>query len=605
MCGIAGIYSSTVQTSEKEFQLALHTLKKRGPNAEGIYAYSKGFLGHTRLSILDTSEAANQPMLNETEDYVLVFNGEIFNFQELKKTKLHSFSIPFKTNSDTEVLLYLLIHFGTKSLNWLSGFFAFAFLQKSTNTLLLARDRYGKKPLFIYQKEEELFFASEMKALLALPMSREINLEALAMYFQLNYLPTDKCMLQDVRKVKPGHFVQIKNQKIEEGCYYKIHIQSDKYAIHKYEDAQKHVEKLLANSVQQRMISDVPLGAFLSGGIDSSVIVALASQYTDKLKTFTVGYKDNKLFDETYYANLVAQKYNTDHHVFYLSETEFKEEVFHVLDYLDEPFADSSCIPQFILSKYTKQHVTVALSGDGGDEVFAGYTKHAAEWMMRHNAPLSILAKLSAPLLRKLPASKNTKIGNITRQLVKLGNGAQLSNAERYIRWCSILDEENVCKLLSISVQQQLLVEKLIQDNWRYANPIQSNDFNEILLTDMQLILPGDMLYKVDMMSMANSLEVRCPLLDYKLVDFAFQLPSDFKIDRKFKKKIIQDTFRSYLPSELYNRPKMGFEIPLLQWFRKDFYNYIFENLLEERYIEQQGLFSFPEIQRIKEKTAV
>lgn len=602
MCGILGYISTKKICSQASFKTALDAMSLRGPDASGVFQENAILLGHRRLSIIDTSEGANQPIKDASNRYVLVFNGEIFNFQHLRETKLSGFDIPFRTHSDSEVLLYLLIHYGQSCLSWLSGFFAFAFYDTVSQTTLIARDRFGKKPLIYFQDEDQFIFGSEMKSILPLMPKRVINKESLFLFFQFNYIPPSRSILEGVHKLSPGHSLLIGPEGLEISAYYKINISDSNTTPVTYEDAKQQLHQLMQQSVQDRLISDVPLGAFLSGGIDSSVVVATAAKYTNQLRTFSIGYKDNPLFDESKYADLVAKKYNTDHEVFYLSERDYKEEILNVLDYLDEPFADSSCIPQYILCKKTKPKVTVALSGDGGDEVFAGYNKHRAEWMFRNNPLMALLAKSASPLLKRLPQNKNSKIGNITRKMVKLANGARLTDPERYIQWCSILGEKEVSPLFTTSFQNSIRQKLIRAEHQKYSSHIKSNDFNEILLSDMQLVLPGDMLYKVDMMSMANSLEVRSPFLDHRIVDFAFQLPASYKIDRQLNKRIVQDAFRNDLPAELYNRPKQGFEIPLLNWFREDLNSFIFDDLLNPVFIEEQGIFEYSAIQNIQSK---
>lgn len=602
MCGILGYISTKTTCNPVNFKMALDAMSLRGPDAVGIFQDQSILLGHRRLSIIDTSEGANQPIKDSGNRYVLVFNGEIFNFQQLRETKLSGFNISFSTHSDSEVLLYLLIHYGQSCLNWLSGFFAFAFYDTVSQTTLIARDRYGKKPLIYYQDDHQFIFGSEMKSIIPLMPVKTINKESLFLFFQFNYIPPRRNILEGVNKLSPGHSISIGPEGVAISSYYQIKLSNGTTAPVSYEDAKQQLHQLMHQSVQDRLISDVPLGAFLSGGIDSSVVVATAAKYTDQLRTFSIGYKDNPLFDESKYANLVAKKYNTDHEVFYLSERDYKEEILNVLDYLDEPFADSSCIPQYILCKKTKPKVTVALSGDGGDEVFAGYNKHRAEWMFRNNPLMAFVAKAASPILKQLPQNKNSKIGNLTRKMVKLANGARLSDPERYIQWCSILGGTEVKSLFRSSFLDNIREQLIQAEHHFYSSNIKSQDFNEILLSDMQLVLPGDMLYKVDMMSMANSLEVRSPFLDYRIVDFAFQLPASYKIDHQLNKRIVQDTFRNDLPAELYNRSKQGFEIPLLKWFREDLNSFIFKELLNPVFIEEQGLFDYRAIQNIQSK---
>jgi asparagine synthase (glutamine-hydrolysing) len=348
------------------------------------------------------------------------------------------------------------------------------------------------------------------------------------------------------------------------------------------------------------MISDVPLGSFLSGGIDSSVIVALAARHTEKLKTFSVGYKDNPFFDETFYANLVAKKYKTEHTVFALTTNDFLQFVYNVLDYIDEPFADSSAIPEFILSYYTKQHVTVALSGDGGDEVFAGYNKHAAEWRVRKGGLLNTAVKMGRPLWSVLPKSRNNKLTNKFRQLDRFAKGSRLSAAERYWKWAAFLDAGEAISLIHPNLRQGMNTSFLQKVEQSFSDHIKGEDFNETLLADMNLVLVSDMLVKVDLMSMANSLEIRSPFLDKEVVEFAFGLPASYKIDRHLKKKIVQDAFRPYLPDELYNRPKKGFEIPMLNWLRKELWDLIDNDLLSASFVEAQGIFDMAAVTKLK-----
>jgi len=598
MCGITGIYTFNRQAIDKLSRVAQATqqLLRRGPDAGSHFSDGVAALGHRRLSIIDTSASAIQPMADHSGRYLIIFNGEIFNYRELSAQYLQQTWQQCggpRTHSDTEVLLYLLITHGPQCLQWLSGFFAFAFYDREQHTLLLARDRYGKKPLLYYADADYFAFASEMKALLAYGIPREINFTTLHQYLALNYIPQPQSMLKGVAKLQPGHYLTLGAGGIQEyKAWYRLQPHPEQYGSYTYEAAQQRLVQLADAAVQERMISDVPLGAFLSGGIDSSVIVALASRYTDRLHTFSVGYKDNAFFDETKYAQLVARKYRTEHTVFSLSNGDFLEHVHDVLDYLDEPFADSSAIPVYILSKYTRQHVTVALSGDGGDEVFAGYNKHEAEWRARQRSPANSLVKAGLPLWQLLPRSRSNRLTNVIRQLHRFATGAGMTAPERYWRWASFLSPQQVNGLLSPAAGNKVDAPYMQQQKDTLLAALRGDDFNEVLLTDMHLVLLSDMLVKVDLMSMANSLEVRSPLLDHKVVDFAFGLPAGYKIDGRMKKKILQDAFRSMLPAEIYNRPKHGFEIPLLGWFRKELWSMINGDLLRKDFVAAQGIFN-------------
>jgi asparagine synthase (glutamine-hydrolysing) len=608
MCGITGYYAYNEKSGSNITKISRSTqkLELRGPDCGNIYNDVNIALGHRRLSIIDVSDNASQPMTDVTGRYTIVFNGEIFNYKELSERHLPStwqrISGP-RTSSDTEVLLYLLIEHGVKALGWLSGFFALALYDKETGKLLLARDRYGKKPLLYYMGNGFIAFASEMKALLEYDIPKEIDYTAASLYFQLNYIPQPQSILKGVAKLRPAHYISFSAKGLEDYApYYTLQTHPESYNKLSYAQAKDELVNRLDASVQERMISDVPLGAFLSGGVDSSVIVALASKYTSQLNTFSIGYKDNSFFDETKYAQAVAKRYKTNHTVFSLGNNDFLEHVYNVLDYLDEPFADSSAIPVYILSKHTRKHVTVALSGDGGDEVFAGYNKHAAEWKMRQTSLANKLVKAGMPVWSALPRSRNSKVTNLFRQLHRFAEGAELPVKERYWRWASFITEKEASYLFQPEIVADIDSALLSQEKQFLLSSIKTDDFNEILLADMNLVLTGDMLVKVDMMSMANSLEVRSPFLNYKVVDFAFSLPAEYKIDGKMKKRILQDAFRPMLPAEIYNRPKHGFEIPLLDWFRKELWGLINDDLLNKDFIQQQGIFNVKATENLKDK---
>ena len=603
MCGITGIFAFNQIGAFYMINLgkSVEKLSRRGPDGRGSYIEDFLALGHRRLSIIDTSSSGSQPMKDEAERYVIVFNGEIFNFKDLRKN-LEQKGVSFKSECDTEVLLKLYIHEGKKCLEKLIGFFAFAIYDKERKELFIARDRMGIKPLLYYYDEDKFVFASEMKSLLAYNIPREIDYTSLYQYLQLNYIPWPASMIKNVRKLKPGNYLLIRGAKVDEGTYYNVSFDRAKVSrnVFDYEEQQAKLISLMDESVKLRLIADVPLGAFLSGGIDSSVIVALASRHTDKLNTFSIGYRDEPFFDETAYAELVAKKYNTNHTVFSLSNDDLFANLFEALDYIDEPFADSSALAVYILSKNTSKKVKVALSGDGADEIFSGYNKHLGDFRIRQEGLLIEFITWIKPLLGILPKSRNSAISNKVRQLYKLAEGAGLNNKERYWRWCSFAGEDEVLNLLSGKAKEYLVngeYESRKKNILKHFTP--NGDLNEVLRSDVDLVLPNDMLFKVDMMSMANGLEVRVPFLDHRVVDFAFSLPLNFKIDAKMKKKIVQDAFREILPVELYNRPKHGFEVPLLKWMRRELRSWI-DEMLDEKLIMEQGIFNMEEIKKIK-----
>jgi asparagine synthase (glutamine-hydrolysing) len=597
MCGIAGVISfkKPVEDFKHNMEKAILQLGKRGPDSKGIFLHNKVLLGHTRLSVIDTSNAANQPFTDETGNYTIVFNGEFYNYREERKI-LESLGVKFFTSSDTEVLLKIYIHYGIDAFCRINGCFAFAIYDKPKEKLFVVRDRFGINPVCYYSDNEKFIFGSEIKALVALGIPKKIDNDSLRMFFNLNYIPSPWSIYENTFKLEPGSYLEISNNLISKKAYYSINYSAPGSFLGDYESAKAELEILLDRAVQRRLVSDVPLGAFLSGGIDSSVITALASRHTDKLKTFSIGYTDEPFFDETHYAELVAQKFKTNHKTFKIGNGELYSELFNFLDYIDEPFADSSGLAVYLLSKKTREHVTVALSGDGADELFAGYHKHKAHYLASKDNFLNYLFKFSAPVFSILPSSRNSGLSNKIRQAKRYSSGINLNEKERYWRWCCIMSDKQSLNLTINKGYKDFDLRK----SQILSEIDKKNDLNKILLSDVKLLLPGDMLTKTDMFSMANSLEVRTPFLDHELVNFAFTLPVSYKINSTMKKRILQDSFKNILPPELYNRPKHGFEVPLLKWLRTDLQPIINNDLLNNEFIKTQNLFNPEVIEKLK-----
>ncbi len=600
MCGIAGIFAFNETGREyfKNIDSAVNTLKQRGPDKQQAIESGNVCLGHARLSIIDLSDAASQPMTDITKRYTIVFNGEIYNFKEHREYLVKK-GLPLRTNSDTEVLLYLYIIEGPKFIKKLNGFFAFAIHDNRENTLFIARDRMGIKPLLFYRDRNKLLFASEMKALIELGIPKKIDQTSVSQYFQFNYIPSPNTIFEEVKKLAPGHSIFIQNGQAKEETYYSIPYNRSNLTHVSYDDSKIQLQKLIEQSVKDRLIADVPLGAFLSGGIDSSIIVAEASKHTSQLNTFSIGFKDEPYFDETHYAKLVADKFKTNHEAFQLTNDDLYANLHGVLDYIDEPFADSSALPVNILSMYTKKHATVALSGDGADELFSGYNKHSAHYHAMNQGGKSALIKMGLPLWKSLPKSRNGKLSNLTRQLEKYSKGLKLNEKERYWHWATLQNESDANQLLRYSI---LLNQLKVRKTEILKHLLHIQTINDVLYTDMQLVLVSDMLHKVDSMSMANSLEVRTPFLDHNLVNFVFTLPEEYKINSKMKKRILQDTYKNVLPKELYQRPKQGFEVPLLKWFRTELKDEINTKYLNPDFIESQRVFNPKTIETMKKQ---
>lgn len=603
MCGIAGAYSFKDKKAEQKWlQHAAASLSRRGPDNQNFVTVGRASLVHARLSVIDTSEQANQPIYDATGRYAIIFNGEIFNYQDIRN-ELQQKGIQFRTQSDTEVLLYAYIHYGKDCLHRLNGFFAFAIYDKETENLFIACDRFGIKPLYYFQDEDYFFFGSELKAILHFPVPKAINWSSVSLYFQLNYIPGKHSIFKNIERLEPGCYVEIKDKVSTVGRWYTIPynaLQAEQNQL-SYNEQKKQFIELMDDSVRLRLISDVPLGAFLSGGIDSSVVTAMAVRHTPHLNTFSIGFEGNGFFDETPYANLVAKHFKTNHTVFKLKNDDLFQSLHELLDYTDEPFADSSALLVNILSKFTRQQVTVALSGDGGDELFAGYNKHYGEWQTRSGSWQANMIHLLQPVWERLPKSRSGKLGNKIRQLERFAAGMDMSPAERWWRWCCINDVEYTDRLLKDKVDAAMT--GIIETRQQFSSAVDfDGTLNDCLLADVGMELPFDMLVKVDRMSMRNSLEVRVPFLDYRIVEFAFSLPVSSKINGQMKKKIVQDAFREILPNELYNRPKKGFEVPLLQWFRTDLKDKILNDWLADEYIQSQGVFNPSMIRELKQR---
>lgn len=605
MCGITGIFAFNLVGKFNKIHITAATmsLEKRGPDFQDIYIDEWVGLGHRRLSVIDTSEKANQPMWDSSGRYCIVFNGEIFNYRELRRT-LEAKGMVFRSESDTEVLLQAYILDQEACLEKLNGFFAFCIYDKHNQSFFLARDRFGVKPLLYLFDEDKFIFASEMKSMLRYGIDKALDYTSLVTYLQLNYIPAPDSILTNVKKLLPGHYLKIESRRISVQRWYTIPREKTEHAgTSSYDAAKARFASLLETAVQRRLVADVPLGAFLSGGVDSSVITGLASRHKPDIQTFSIGFKDAPFFDETAYAREVSKHFNTHHTVFSLTNKDLFAHLNDVLQYTDEPFADSSAINVYILSKETRKHATVALSGDGADELLGGYNKHEAFYRMLNPGWQETAIALAGPLWKRLPRSRNNSLANGVRQALRFAEGFKLTPAARYWRWATFTDLDEARSLLAPVVIERFVVDTFEQRKQEMLTNIYSgNSMDNILRTDIELVLANDMLVKVDLMSMANGLEVRSPFLDYEVVEFACSLPDDFKITKGRRKRILQDAFRDMLPARLYNRPKKGFEVPMLGWLRHELRERIEDDLLSKRHIEEQGLFNYPEVHRLKKK---
>lgn len=587
MCGITGYYCFNEACQYiNEFNSSVEFLNHRGPDHHGGKINDYAALGHTRLSIIDLSDEASQPMLSEDENFAISFNGEIYNYIELKE-KLKLKGAHFKTNSDTEVILRGFELMGDGIFELMKGMFSLAIYYKKQNQLILARDRFGIKPLYYYKEENKLFFASEMGALLEYPIPRKLNHESLTKYFRFNYIPGNESMIEGIKQVDPGYYIIIDELGIRKHQYYKI-----KNAVIKidFRDAINHIHKLLDQSVSEHLIADVPVASFLSGGLDSSIISMLASKHHPGLQTFSAGLSEYPYFDESKYGKMFSKQINTNHHSFDLSENKIIDSVEDILNGFSEPFADSSAIAYNLLSKKTSEHVKVVLSGDGADEVFGGYRKHKAEWLIQNNILLAKLSGILGLAVKEISGSRNNFGGNRKRRLKKWISGTKLSNEERYLLWASIQTESEVQQLLKTDSKSRVL------DYLKIGN------INDVLEADMRMVLPGDMLTKVDRMSMQYGLEVRTPFLDHDLVDFVFSLPSKWKLKGGIRKNLLKEAFKKELPDYIVKRKKKGFEVPLWAWLNGPLKDLMLTLLSDEK-IKKTGLFNIRKVNALISQT--
>jgi len=600
MCGICGKIDLTGKAVPQALLRSMtESFAYRGPDDEGFFFEGPVGLGHRRLSIIDLSPSGRQPMSNEDQTLWLVFNGEIYDFAETRK-ELVARGHTLKSRTDTETVLHLYEEEGVSCLKHLNGMFGFALWDARLQRLWLARDRLGKKPLVYYWDGKRLLFASEIKAILRDPeVPREIDFEALDLYLTLNYIPATWTIFKNIRKLLPGHYLLLEKGELSIQSYWDIPVNGGEPEVPSPSDpvqwnqCKERLRALLDASVRRRLIADVPLGAFLSGGIDSSIMVALMARHSSRpVKTFSIGYKDLPSFDETRYAREVATFNSTEHYEFKLGYKDILDAFPKVLDNLDEPFADSSAVPTYIVSRETKRHVTVALSGDGGDELFAGYRMYLGEYWAKHYAriPGVLREKVIAPFIQSLPDARDKPSLELIRRAKKFLRGMSLSFPERFCGWREIFPFSMRRKLLRRPPDRNFYLDLIRQAVEEKKGLFPEDGINLMLYLDVKGLLPGDMLTKVDRMSMANSLEVRVPFLDYTLVQYVFGLKGSTKLGAWRGKHILLETFKDLLPPLLHNRPKWGFEMPIGAWLRKELKFLIDEYLHKDR-VERQGIF--------------
>jgi len=570
MCGIAGIFGIHGEPAKQfEVEAMCDALVLRGPDDEGYYTHGHVGLGMRRLSIIDLA-TGQQPVRNEDGSIQVVLNGEIFNFQELR-AELEAGGHRFYTSSDTEVIVHLYEEYGVDCVHKLRGMFAFALWDDRSKKLLLARDRLGIKPLFYGEFDGKLVFASELKALLQLPwVKRELNWSSVAHLFSFSTTPQNESIIEGIHKLQPGHILTIESSKPARiSSYWDVCFDTDTG-----HDEAWFVERLrehLQESVRLRMICDVPFGAFLSGGVDSSAVVATMTGLSDRpVKTFTIGFPE-KEYNEIAHAREVANAFGTEHH-----ELILEPDVIGILSdlawHLDEPFGDSSAIPTYMVCQLAAQHVKVVLTGDGGDEIFAGYDKYSVEQRERRYRHIPSLIRSLMGSVGGLMSEGMTG-RNFLRHMA-------LNGADRYLDAGTLFDRQAQGALFQPSAAERMLAEDPWHDLAACLGREDRHWLSAIQYLDIKTYLPLDILTKVDRMSMAHSLEARVPLLDHRLVEFAATIPADLKLHKGRTKHIFKQALKGILPDTIIDRPKQGFAVPLGRWFRGELNGFVHELLL-------------------------
>jgi len=606
MCGISGFIDFKKNSSEEILIECTKTLRHRGPNAFGTDFSQTDLcqvgLGHQRLSIIDLSDAGSQPM--HYRHFSIVFNGEIYNYAEIKK-ELAELGHHFISHSDTEVILHAFEEWGAGMMPKFIGMFAFVIYNRKSQEVFCFRDRPGSKPFYYFWHDDLFIFGSELKPIMAHPrFKKEINPQALHQFFQYGYILAPLSIFKHTHKLQPAHYLHINLEKkdVEEKKYWDVFDYYNKPKLNiSYQEALTETEKLLVSAFQYRMVADVPVGVFLSGGYDSTAVTAmLQANSSEKLKTFTIGFFEED-HNEAEYAKKVAEYLGTDHTEHYCTTREAQEILPDIPYYCDEPFGDSSIIPTILVSQLARKKVTVALSADAGDETFAGYNKYPMAIYFRDKIDLvpDFLKSTAGRALRHFP--------NNILKAITLNPAVDIKKQ----RFANLFQEENVTalRLMDLFLSQVYTTEQLAPllthlppkpySNFNSGNLLRESlgQIDSMLAVDYKTYLPDDILVKVDRAGMSVSLEGREPLLDHRIVQFAAQLPEEYKMTKKDKKIILKDIVHKYVPKEMMERPKMGFGVPVFSWLRNDLKQYADEFLSSDAF--NHGLFKMEEVNKI------
>ncbi|MEW6456138.1 MAG: asparagine synthase (glutamine-hydrolyzing) [Acidobacteriota bacterium] len=605
MCGIAGICNINRKEpfSQETIKKMTDTIIHRGPDDEGFYSGYGVALGTRRLKIIDLV-TGHQPLSNENKKIWVSFNGEIYNFLELRDELIKKGHV-FSTKSDTETIVHSYEEYGEEFLEKLRGMFAISLWDSEKRKLILARDRVGKKPLYYtLLNNGTLLFGSEIKTILTSEeVKKDLDLNALDLFLTLEYIPSPLSIFKYIKKLEPGHMLTFSKEGLKIKKYWKLNSLPEN-EFENLEDVKTKLVEILKESVRLRLISDVPLGAFLSGGIDSSSVVAMMYQLgAYPIKTFSIGFKESS-YSEIEYARKISSLFHTDHEEFIL-EPKAVELIEKLINFLDEPLGDFSIFPTYLVSKMARKYVTVILSGDGGDELFGGYEHYVAQKIesITRKIPFKPFHKLFPFLSGFLPPTELKK--GLTNKFKRFSEGMNSDDELRHFRWMIFLDSKLKENLYTERFKKELVKISKIYETFPFSNVYKEmNNWDSVngeLFLDFKTYLPDDIMVKVDRMSMAESLEARAPLLDHKLVEFVFSLKGNLKVKGLETKWIFKKAMEKYLPKEIIYRQKEGFSIPIKNWLKNELRD-LMEEYLSERRITQEGFFNYNEIKRMKDE---
>ena len=582
MCGITGYFSNSL-FDENQLNNSLAKIKHRGPDNQSTFIKDNVGLGHARLSIINLDEVANQPMHSACNNFTIVFNGEIYNYKEISE------ELSIKAFSDTQVILEGYKKWGREVLQKLNGMFAFVIYDKSKKSFFGARDRFGIKPFYYFFNGKDFAFASEIKSILEYKIDRKVNKEALKDYLLLEYIPVNQSIIDGVNKLEKGHCFSFSNSNLYISKYYNILDNIDSVKVSENE-AIEGFEYHFKQSVKRRQISDVKLGAFLSGGLDSSLVCSHFDQSDLKLETYNIGF-DVKAFDESEYAEKVAKEIKSNHHFYEVSAKNSLETIEKIVDSYDEPFAVPSVIPSLALCKKAKESVTVALGGDGGDELFMGYGYY--NWVNRLNKvnKLGNIGRNSIGNLLSISNNRNKRASRVFKINAKSDSLVHLWSQEQYM-----FTEQEISKLMDTSYYNGSLSASLTE-----IRKVTDDELLQISLFDLEHYLPENLLYKMDIASMQSALEVRLPFLDHELVEYSVNLPTSCKINDGNQKYLLKKALEKKVSKDLVYRKKWGFPAPIENWLYNEL-SYLIDKYLNKEIISNQGFFNYNEVEKLVTK---